>query len=80
MGGWNPDSALRAPVFPVGARDSPTSRRRESSAAFAALALPSYLLIANVAGIAAWWETFRRQREAMWEPTRRESPAAPECL
>ena len=55
-------------------------RRRESSAAFAALALPSYLLIANVAGIAAWWETFRRQREAMWEPTRRESPAAPECL
>ena len=54
-------------------------RRRESSSAYAVLALPSYLLIANVAGIAAWWETIRRQREAMWEPTRRESTAAPEC-
>jgi cellulose synthase/poly-beta-1,6-N-acetylglucosamine synthase-like glycosyltransferase len=48
-------------------------RRRESSPAFAALALPSYLLIANIAGIAAWWETILRRREATWEPTRRES-------
>jgi cellulose synthase/poly-beta-1,6-N-acetylglucosamine synthase-like glycosyltransferase len=47
------------------------TRRGKSSRSVAFLALPSYVLIANVAGIAAWWETIRREREAMWEPTRR---------
>jgi cellulose synthase/poly-beta-1,6-N-acetylglucosamine synthase-like glycosyltransferase len=43
----------------------------DSSRVRRALALPSYLLMANAAGIVAWWEAFRREREAMWEPTRR---------
>jgi cellulose synthase/poly-beta-1,6-N-acetylglucosamine synthase-like glycosyltransferase len=51
-------------------------RRREASPLLGFLALPSYLLIANVAGIAAWWETLRQKREAMWEPTRRDVTAA----
>ena len=52
------------------------ARYRESNSAPALLALPSYALIANVAGVAAWWETFRQKREAMWEPTRRDATAA----
>ena len=38
---------------------------------FRVLALPSYALLATIAGIMAWWEVLRRQREAIWEPTRR---------
>jgi cellulose synthase/poly-beta-1,6-N-acetylglucosamine synthase-like glycosyltransferase len=51
------------------------ARRRDMSPVFSLLALPSYLLIANLAGIAAWWETVRQKREAMWEPTRRDVTA-----
>ena len=52
------------------------ARRRERSALLGLLALPSYLVIANLAGIAAWLETFRQKREAMWEPTRRDVAGA----
>jgi cellulose synthase/poly-beta-1,6-N-acetylglucosamine synthase-like glycosyltransferase len=52
------------------------ARRRESSRVLSLLALPSYVLVANVAGVAAWWETVRQKREAMWEPTRRDAVAA----
>ena len=36
-----------------------------------ALALLNYVLMATIAGLVAWWEVLRQQREAMWEPTRR---------
>jgi cellulose synthase/poly-beta-1,6-N-acetylglucosamine synthase-like glycosyltransferase len=52
------------------------ARRREPSPLLGLLVLPSYLLVANLAGIMAWYETVRRKREAMWEPTRRDAAAA----
>lgn len=35
------------------------------------LAVPGYLIWANVAGMLAWLRFFRRQRNPIWEPTRR---------
>jgi hypothetical protein len=52
------------------------ARHREASPLVSLIALPSYLVVANLAGIAAWWETVRQKREAMWEPTRRDVAAA----
>ena len=46
-------------------------RRSDASRVLRVLALPSYLLMANLAGIVAWWEVFRHEREPIWEPTRR---------
>ena len=46
-------------------------RRADGSSMLRALALPSYLLMANLAGIVAWWEVFRHEQEPIWEPTRR---------
>ncbi len=49
------------------------ARRSAASPMLSMLAVPSYVLISNLAGIAAWWETARQKREAMWEPTRRDA-------
>ena len=46
-------------------------RRAPSSGVIRGLAVPSYVVMANVAGILAWWDALRRERQAMWEPTRR---------
>ena len=46
-------------------------RRRGESVLSRGLALPSYLVMANAAGIVAWWDALRRQQQALWEPTRR---------
>ena len=43
----------------------------ESSRIVRALVIPGYVAMANAAGIVAWWDAFRNQREPMWEPTRR---------
>lgn len=45
--------------------------RRGDRAVFRMLAMPSYLVVANTAGIIAWWEVCRHQQEPIWEPTRR---------
>ena len=68
---WEPAAWVLGATVLVLAASLMAVRRRESSAVLSVMALPSYLLIANVAGIAAWWETIRHEREAMWEPTRR---------
>lgn len=46
-------------------------RRADSSGLARKLALPTYLFMGSIAGLLAWWEAIRRQREAIWEPTRR---------
>lgn len=45
--------------------------RAESSRVIRGVALPSYVLMANAAGVVAWWDALRRERQAVWEPTRR---------
>jgi cellulose synthase/poly-beta-1,6-N-acetylglucosamine synthase-like glycosyltransferase len=37
----------------------------------AVFALPGFMLGAAVAGIRAWWKVLRRERNPVWEPTRR---------
>ena len=46
-------------------------RGRSTSTLGRRLALPSYLVMANAAGIVAWWDALRRQQQPVWEPTRR---------
>lgn len=48
--------------------------RQHTTSVLRFLAMPSYLVMANAAGLVAWWEVFRDEREPIWEPTRR--PAA----
>jgi cellulose synthase/poly-beta-1,6-N-acetylglucosamine synthase-like glycosyltransferase len=51
---------------------SALARRGESTSALGRrLALPSYVVMANAAGIVAWWDALRRQQQPVWEPTRR---------
>ena len=61
---------LLASIVVFGVSAMARSRRNASHLA-RTLALPSYLIMANAAGFLAWLYAFRRQREAMWEPTRR---------
>jgi cellulose synthase/poly-beta-1,6-N-acetylglucosamine synthase-like glycosyltransferase len=46
-------------------------RRPHASGVLRRLALPSYVLMASAAGVVAWWEAFRKERQPIWEPTRR---------
>jgi hypothetical protein len=46
-------------------------RRTGASRLVRSLALPSYVLMASAAGIVAWRDALRRERQAVWEPTRR---------
>jgi cellulose synthase/poly-beta-1,6-N-acetylglucosamine synthase-like glycosyltransferase len=68
------DSALAA-WFVAGAGMllalSAIALRRKATPLLRQLAMPSYLVMANVAGIVAWWELIAHKREAIWEPTRR---------
>jgi len=57
----------------VGLGISAVLLRLPSTSVLRVLALPSYLLMENAAGVVAWWEVFRHEREPIWEPTRRQA-------